>query len=178
MLRLNSSFPLPYLLSSLHVTLFLPLPLCLSLSFSSRAREDIPKRMMAHELHICAGGSYLRGGIAKESRDERGRGACKYSEYLALSIQRKGITYYRRLPLRHTFIYCYPVSRGEKHRLFPSQLMFPSFLKLVQFLLSLSIDICVRFLRDRRPMLHTERRREIMWDAFCCASVDLETLYF
>lgn len=41
---------------------------------------------------------------------------CRYTEYLALSIQRKGITYYRRLPARRTLIYCYPVriSCGKK----------------------------------------------------------------
>lgn len=33
----------------------------------------------------------------------------RYTEYLALSIQRKGITYYRRLPARRALIYCYPV---------------------------------------------------------------------
>lgn len=44
------------------------------------------------------------------------RCVCRYTEYLALSIQRKGITYYRRLPARRALIYCYPVriSCGKK----------------------------------------------------------------
>lgn len=46
----------------------------------------------------------------------RARSVYADTEYLALSIQRKGITYYRRLPARRALIYCYPVriSCGKK----------------------------------------------------------------
>lgn len=47
---------------------------------------------------------------ARGAKGKGGGGVCRYSEYLALSIQHKGITYYRWLPARRTYIYC--SSRG------------------------------------------------------------------
>lgn len=58
-------------------------------------------------------------------RGARERCVRRYTEYLALSIQRKGITYYRQLPARRAFIYCYPVrislARARQKENIPSQ---------------------------------------------------------
>lgn len=46
-----------------------------------------------------------------------GGGACKYTEYLALSIQRKGITYYRPLPPYVYLSLLVRIPAMKKHRL-------------------------------------------------------------
>lgn len=83
--RLNST-TLTFPLSLLPVT---P-PNSLSLLLFSRGRILVAcMTARARGRIVC-----FRDGIGREW----GRGGCKYTEYLALSIQRKGITYYRPLP--------------------------------------------------------------------------------
>ena len=104
-LRLNSSFPpAPPAAPPLYVTLSsLPLPLslsfsrarvrasCSSLSFSSGAEEDIPKRMMARTSCTYAREDHtLDDGIAEESRDGRGQGCMQIHRVLSIKYSAQG----------------------------------------------------------------------------------------
>lgn len=105
-LRLNSSFPPapPAALSVvrnafLSLSLFLSrvhtrdshLARCSSLSFSSGAEEDIPKRMMAHTSCTYAREDHtLDDGIAEESRDGAGQGCMQIHRVLSIKYSAQG----------------------------------------------------------------------------------------
>lgn len=102
--------PTAYTVSMLRMLAFLPHARKHTSAYEARA--EILRTIHTHTpTHVH---TYTDIYIPGRSWGERC--VCRYTEYLALSIQRKGITYYRRLPARRALIYCYPVriSCGKK----------------------------------------------------------------